>query len=268
MQELEITGLELNTKKTKILTNQHNLCPSESSKIMFVNSKCFHILKAHEYHRYLGKFVSCARGRAEIEIKHRISAAWYGFHKHSHTLCNSNISLKKRLRLFSSCVSPCALYATSTLALTNQDLETFDICHRKMLRKILGYNRHDGETWETTMRRLKNRMNHVWQQFRMKSWSELILERKYKWVTRISKMHSSRWARIISMTNYFEMHGKRKSGRLRMRWKDQLNYFAISYGFSSWLNFAIKNLHLWTSQCHHFVDFVLSDWWQVIWFWK
>ena len=102
MTELEVAGLKLNTKKSKILTNKLNICPPQCSKIIFINGKAFHVLKNYEYHRYLGKYVSCSRGRAEIEIKHRISAAWLSFHRFSHTLCNPNISIKKRLRLFQS----------------------------------------------------------------------------------------------------------------------------------------------------------------------
>ena len=58
-------------------------------------------------------------------------------------------------------------------------------------------------------------------------------------------MHFSRWARIILMTNYFEMNGRRKRGRPRTRWEDDLNWFAISYGWNSWLDFAICDKGTW-----------------------
>ena len=115
------------------------------------------------------------------------------------------------------------------------------------------------ESWQETMRRLKSRMQRLWDELHIKSWAQIALERKFKWATKISCMDDSRWAHIISNTKFFIDHGMRKPGRPRMRWEDQLNHFAMSYGMSSWLNFATSDPHLWNSQCHHFVNFVLSD---------
>ena len=45
------------------------------------------------------------------------------------------------------------------LSLTRTQLDRLGSVQRKMLRSIVGWVRVDGEEWETTMRRMKQRMN-------------------------------------------------------------------------------------------------------------
>eukprot|EP00973_Karenia_brevis_P050311 6983082-Karenia_brevis.AAC.1 len=75
MEELSTTGLKLNPRKSKILTTCANLCPAKCTKVLFVDGVCVHILKAHEHHRYPGKYISCSKERSDIELAHRARAA-------------------------------------------------------------------------------------------------------------------------------------------------------------------------------------------------
>ena len=124
--------------------------------------------------------------------------------------------MKKRIRLFESCIVPCILYATSTLSTTLLNLEFLDIVQHKMIRKMIGYGPHPDYDWEATMRNMKFKMEQVFSSFRIKNWSEIILTRKFQWACKIINMDTRRWAQIISTSTYFEEAGYRKRGRPKM----------------------------------------------------
>ena len=121
--ELHDVGLNLNITKCKILTTDPHHYRTNISHITWIWNRPMHILEPHEFHTYLGKYLSLAsRTRTDVELRHRFTAAWNQFHKHFHVLLNHNISLRKRLRLFDSTVSPCILYGLSVLPLTKTAL--------------------------------------------------------------------------------------------------------------------------------------------------
>ena len=65
------------------------------------------VLGTNGKHRFLGRYL-CGNldNRVPIEVQHRIQVAWMKFGQHSKTLCNKNISIKLRMRLFDSVISP------------------------------------------------------------------------------------------------------------------------------------------------------------------
>eukprot|EP00973_Karenia_brevis_P015426 2108956-Karenia_brevis.AAC.1 len=103
-----------------------------------------------------------------------------------------------------------------------------------MMRKMIGYKSGEGLTWEDIMRDMKAKMNEIWNRFKIRSWSELVLERKFQFSCKILCMRPSRWTRVITCSTYFNVNGKRKHGRPRKRWDDDLNKFAQLYGFDDW----------------------------------
>ena len=112
------------------------------------------IVQAKVNHKYLGRYLWGEFSfRESVEINHRIKCGWYAFGKHAGTLCNRNISIKLRLKLFDAVVTPTILFGLSVLPLSQVSLQKIKAAQRKMLRKIVGWVRLATETWEETMRR-------------------------------------------------------------------------------------------------------------------
>ena len=84
---------------------------------------------------------------------------------------NRNIAVSLRFRLFDAVVSPCALYSLSTTPLTVQQLGKLDVVQRTMLRRVVGWVRVDGESWEITGSRMKRRLEAALTQHPIKDWS-------------------------------------------------------------------------------------------------
>ena len=83
--EFQRIGLEVNRSKTKILTNEDGDFREDVSTIIPVGNQFFHVIGKHEWHKYLGKHLCfCCKHRADIEIQHRIAAAWAKFHQKSY----------------------------------------------------------------------------------------------------------------------------------------------------------------------------------------
>ena len=154
IEELREIGLTLNAGKTKIL---HTHIEDEWHDIDFVEigGDFVQVLYPGQVHRYLGRHLSfSASDRIEAELKYRRQQAWIAFVKHKKVILNKHVSLQKRLQYFDMCVSPAILFGLTTLPITRSRLRDLDILQRKMMRRIVGWRRIDGEDWEDTTRRM------------------------------------------------------------------------------------------------------------------
>ena len=106
--------------------------------------------------------------RGRIEVQHRIKIAWMTFGRHSKTFCYKNISIKLRLKLFDSVVSPSLLFGLAVLPLRVSCIEKLNVVQRKMMRKNVGWVRISEEPWGNTMRRMALRANNAFGQSKLK----------------------------------------------------------------------------------------------------
>ena len=171
-------GLELNAKKTKIFSS--STC-EDTAHIIDTRAGSVEILPAGSTHKYLGRTWSGdLTERGHTAVSNRIGCSWGKFSELGHTLKNRYISIKQRLRLFESCITPTLLYSLDTCPLTCADLERIDTTQRKMLRHIVGWVPFlsDSESWEDRGRRMKQKMRNILDRYPVKVWSTLINERK------------------------------------------------------------------------------------------
>ena len=106
-EELLAIGLNLNASKTKFFTTVH----LESSLYLDLSSGLVEVMFGDNFHKYLGRHIpGNLKQRGSAELHHRIAATWTKFHKHRHALVNKHVSIKSRLRLFQSVVTPTLLY--------------------------------------------------------------------------------------------------------------------------------------------------------------
>ena len=150
-------GLELNASKSKILTNDNIYFD-----FMDIAEHMVEIIQASSSHKYLGRYLSGEFAfRETTEVHHRIKCAWFKFSHHSSTLCNKNICIKLRLKYFDAVITPTILFGLVALPLNQSSLDKLEVTQKKMMRKMVGWVRLEGETWETTMRRMKHRVNRA-----------------------------------------------------------------------------------------------------------
>ena len=142
-------------------------------------------------HKYLGKTLpGDLTQRGQVNLSHRLVCGWLKFSNLSHTLLNKKLAVGRRLKLFDVSVSTTVLYSLSTTPLTISQLERLDAVQRKMLRKIVGWIRHDEEEWKTTGHRMKERLESALRKQRVRPWSERVSEQKSKLVRKMHDMAS------------------------------------------------------------------------------
>ena len=83
------------------------------------------------------------------------------FGKHIKVLLDHNISLQLRLKYFDTCVGPALLFGTAVLPMTRTQLQDLDRLQRKMLRRIVGWRRIEGEDCRDTMVRMNQRLSRA-----------------------------------------------------------------------------------------------------------
>ena len=224
---LETYGLELNVKKTKMLSTE-----VEGAEAMYVDTEAgfVEVVAEGRVHKYLGRAWSgCLRERGDAAVNHRIACAWTKFRSLEQTLTNRNVSIGLRLKLFDATVTPALLYSLETCPLTNRLLEKVDVVQRRMLRKIVGWVMSgEEEDWTERGRRMKERMERALLQHPVDIWSETVEKRKGKLLERL---HSDDVSPLVRRTVVWDPRrcgdlnralALRGRGRPRCRWSDGL----------------------------------------------
>ena len=254
--ELAAIGLDMNGDKTKVLTSDPDFYNEElitakeieNCDISFeldvagIALKC---LDTNQAHKYLGRLICFnPEVRAETEINHRILAGWANFCKHRHALTNRNTSLALRLKLFDSVVTPAVLYGLAALTFASGQIARLDRVQNKMLRAIVGWVRLENEEWRDTMSRMKKKVCAAKILGSILDWSAELSKRKWRLAGRVATLDTSRWPRILAEWTpnvVQQLNGilaKRKVGRPRTRWEDNLDEYSKVKGYRDWLHFA------------------------------
>ena len=106
-------------------------------------------------------------------------------------------------------------------------MEKISVCHRKMLRKIVGWTRHPGDSWETVMRIMKTKVSNAMEQFYVQPWDKCIQIHRMKNFRRLAMMDNGRWEKLSmqwepqnvqDVSHDYVAH--RLPGRPRLRWTD------------------------------------------------
>ena len=113
-------------------------------------------------HKYLGrKLCIHPELRCDLEIQHRIQIAWMRFHKHRAHMTDKHIPIFLRLKIFDSVIIPTLFFVLVTLPLSTKNINRLNSTVQKMLRAIVGWVRVSGEEWESTIRRMKIRIQNA-----------------------------------------------------------------------------------------------------------
>ena len=149
-------GLELNTKKTKMMSST---VQDEDTSLVDTNLGFLELVGNSSTHKYLGRnwpgnFIF----RGETAVSHRLGCAWARFNGLRNILTNKLISLRSRLRLFASTITPTVAYSLETAPLTMKLEKRLDVMQRKMLRSIVGWRIDESLTYEQNGHIMKQRV--------------------------------------------------------------------------------------------------------------
>ena len=140
---------------------------------------------------------------------------------------------QKRLRFFDACVSPTVLFALVSFPLTRDQVEVLDALQRKMLRRIVGWRRVDGEPWDETMRRMRDRLERARRLHNWQRWSYRFFRGQWKFVVHFSKTTMSEWMLLYNCSPCFDVRGDyvphRDVGRPRTKWDEHLKQFFVHH---------------------------------------
>ena len=170
-----------------------------------------------------------------MELSHRMHQAWHAFHKHRKVLMNHHVSLYARLKYFDACVSPTILFALCTLPLTRRKLLALDVIQRRMLRRIVGWRRNEGEPWRDTMIRMNERLARADRLYHCELWSMAYARNQWRYAEHILYGIRSSSTRTICKYTYnmisdahVQHQPHRDRGRPNMKWDDRLHEFCKS----------------------------------------
>ena len=214
--ELSAAGLSIHGGKTKILTTNEEAVAGQSPVLVDAADMFVEIVRRDGCHKYLGKVLSGdLRNRGQRNLEHRLSLGWGKFHALHDVLTNQNVPVHLRLRLFDSIVSPTATYSLNTTPLTVCQLNRLNATQRRMMRRIVGWVRFDDESWETTGRRMKHKLEAALARRPVLPWSEVRDRNRARLQSRISEGHGPKWT---ILTQNWQPKSTRPRGRPAQRW--------------------------------------------------
>lgn len=195
-------GLQLNTNKTKIMTN------SKTVPIVIANAPIEYV---HEY-IYLGKQTSFKKSRHRDELSRRVNIAWNKFWSLKEVL-KSNLPVRLKKQVLDSCILPSLSYASQTWIFNkftrNKIVTTQRAMERSTLKLKLKHKRTNRDIRNTT--KVIDALHHC----KMLKW---------KWAGHVSRMDGDRWTKRITTWN--GPSGKRSRGRPMERWLDEISKIA------------------------------------------
>ena len=189
--------------------------------------------------------------------------AWGAFHKHRKVLLNHHVPLDLRLKFFDACISPCAIFAIAILPLSQSQIQSICIVQRKMLRRVVGWRRIDGEPWRDTMIRMNQRLTRAMDLHFIASWEDSIWRARWRFACHIATSHHDAWIRRAGyLSNSLIIDPvlprmlTRSRGRPRTRWDDMLTTFTSDFLYSTnhWIDGIVPYVHD-TNIEDAFVDF-------------
>ena len=139
-------------------------------------------------------------------------AGWCCFGRYKDILCDRKLPMTLRRRMYNQCVLPTMTYGAETWS-TTQDLEQKLITtQRAMERRMLGITIRD---------RVRN--SEIRSKTGVKDIMERIGEAKWRWAGHVASKNDNRWTKRI--TEWQPRTGKRRRGRQRRRWRDDLTTY-------------------------------------------
>ncbi|XP_063619666.1 uncharacterized protein LOC134792326 [Cydia splendana] len=197
-KESNIVGLTLNTDKTKLMTN-HEKAP------ISLNNSCIEYVNQYTY---LGQIIS-PEDQMTKEINTRICNAWKSYWSLKEVMKNPQIPIKDKTKVFNSCILPCLTYGSQTWALTEKHKKALQVCQNNMERSILNIKLRD-----------RVRLTNIRSKTKVADVTYTVMKLKWNWTGHTIRNQKNKWSKDIIM--WYPRDGKRRRGRQRKRWEDEI----------------------------------------------
>ena len=157
--------------------------------------------------KYLGSNVM-DDGGMDSEINHRIQCAWLNWRSSSGILCDKRISAKLKGKFYKSVVRPAMMYGSETWPVKKAQERKLEVAEMRMLRWMCGVTRRD---------RIRN--DYIRGTVKVVEVSKKIQQRRLQWFGHVKRREENHVCRrVMDM----EVDGRRRRGRPRFRWKDNI----------------------------------------------
>lgn len=199
-------GLRINPDKTKIMTSGRQI------EVLIENQPIENIKETI----YLGQTISL-ENRMSKEIDRRISLGWKKFWQLKDIL-KGPFSTKQKSKIFNSCIIPVINYGSQTWSLTKKEYEKLKTTQNSMERSMLKIKKQDKIKIQTIKNRMKENLDLV----------QVAKRRKWEWAGHVARLKDDRWTYKIA---HWHNIGRRRRGRQRTRWRDEIEKFIVNKHF-------------------------------------
>lgn len=200
--ESDKVGLTLNTTKTKIMSNVENI-PITVNKTT---------IEYVEEYIYLGQIIS-PTDLTNKEVNNRINLAWKRYWSLKEIMKNPLVPLKAKSKVFNSCILPVLTYGCQTWSLTSHNIRKLETCQHSMERSILNIKLKD-----------KIKLGIIRRQTKITDITYCIKKLKWRWAGHMIRSKRDKWSKDVTM--WWPRGNKRKKGRQRRRWEDDVRRIA------------------------------------------
>lgn len=193
-------GLEMNLTKTMLMTN------NTEKIIISVDNE---ILKYTNKYIYLGKQISFDKESNYSEIERRIQLTWNKYWSLKE-IFKSNMPVKIKSKVMSSCLLPCLTYACQTWKYTAKIKKKIITCQRGLERSMLKIKKIQ-KIRHTKIRNISKATDAL-------NYAQKL---KWKWAGHVARLSDERWTKRVTL--WRGPSGKRQRGRPLTRWADDIN---------------------------------------------
>ena len=235
-------GLKIHSGKTVVLSN----AVTRPSTVVCGNSEV-RVVCLDGSEKYLGRKV-CLADYHDTELSYRIACGWAAFMKSKECLCNKQVDVQLRFRLFDAVVTPCVMYGCVAWTLKSDGYRRLTVARRRMLRWMLRCRRLLDESWVDYIKRATYECESLGAACGMTDWGILYKQRKWKFAGQSARRRDGRWtARLLKWIPWFWTAPFRRVGRPQLRWDDDISELAGG----RWDESA-QDVELWSLLSAHF----------------
>ena len=191
-------GLQLNARKTKVLTTQSQ-SPTE---VPLRNGQAIEVLDRGSTHKWLGCMLCTANtGNHTLDLAHHLHAASKAFFANRPYLVNRNVAMQDRLKYFNAMVTPVACFGAAHKKVYKQDLCKMDAS--PVAGFIVGPPGDVDWTlpWHRILHHWNDRGNFLTARHGLKSCSAACLGQYRKFANYVSNLPGERW--VVRALNWF-----------------------------------------------------------------
>ena len=195
----------------------------------------------------------------------RIAVGWRKFWALRRLLLNSDVSVKKRLRLFDSSIGSSVLWGTRSWTPRVDEFRKLRVAQNMMMRRICGFRRCPDELWLDWMLRTTGKARSIADDAGVRDWVGTHARYKWAWAGHVARRDSSSWLwRVSTWRDYAWNHLSLEVGSCRplrpsrwgwMKWEDPIRRFSSCMLGSSWCDCA-QDRAQWSRECDSFAKWL------------